>query len=93
MVLSSSSGQAEAGRDEGGVRRLDGGGRPDRVGHRVERLQAVAGVDDDGLERGVELAGLDELLQHADRGAAGGLGEDALGAGQQHDRRRGPRRR
>ena len=34
---------------------------------------------------GVELAGLDELLQHADRGAAGGLGEDALGAGQQHD--------
>ena len=34
---------------------------------------------------GVELAGLDELLQHADRGAAGGLGEDALGAGQQQD--------
>ena len=35
--------------------------------------------------RGVELAGLDELLQHADGGAAGGLGEDALGAGQQQD--------
>ena len=57
----------------------------DPVGDGVEGLQAHAGVDDDGLEGGVELAGLDELLQHADRGAAGGLGEDALGAGQQQD--------
>src|SRR4051794_31991190 len=68
-----------------GVRRLDRGSRTDDPRDGVEGLQPVAGVDHDGLERGVELAGVDELLQHADRGATGGLGEDALGAGEQHD--------
>src|ERR1700750_1584537 len=81
----SGGGSGDAGGGEGGVRRLDGRGRADDAGHRVEGLQAVAGVDDDGLERGVELAGLDELLEHTDGGAARGLGEDALRAGQQHD--------
>src|SRR5688572_24398818 len=75
----------EIGSGEGGVGRLDGGRGADPVGDRVERLEAMAGVDDHCLEGGVELAGFDELLQHADGGAAGSLGEDALGAGEQHD--------
>jgi hypothetical protein len=64
--VQSSSGSGEPGRHESGVRRLDRRSRADDVGHRVQRLEAVAGVDDDGLERGVELAGVDQLLQDAD---------------------------
>src|SRR3712207_6512077 len=74
-----------AGGYEGVVAGRDGGGGADAVGDRVEGLEAHAGVDDDGLERGVELAGLDELLRHADGRAAGGLREDPLGAGEEQD--------
>src|SRR5207237_1102877 len=45
----------------------------------------VAGVDDDRFGLGVELSGLDQLLQGRDGDTAGGLGEDALGPGQQLD--------
>src|SRR3954463_3124974 len=70
----------DAGGDEGVVGRCDGGRRPDLARHGVEGLQAVSRVDDDGLQRGVELAGLHELAQYCDRRTARRLGEDALGA-------------
>ena len=70
---------------ERGVRRVDGGRRTHPVRNRVERLEAVTGVEHDRLAVGVELAGLHQLLQHADGHAARGLREDALGAGQQLD--------
>ena len=70
---------------ERGVARLDRGRRADPVGDRVEGLEAVAGVEHDRLGVGVELPGLDQLLQRRDGDPAGGLGEDALGAGEQLD--------
>src|SRR6266567_1943210 len=42
--------------------------------HRVQRLQPVAGVDDDRLGIRVELAGREQLAQDADRDAARRLG-------------------
>src|SRR5947209_5320953 len=57
-------------------------GGPDRVGHvhcpgdRVEGLQPVAGVDDHRLGVRVEQAVLEQLAQHAEGDAAGGLAED-----------------
>src|SRR5690349_4256894 len=84
-LMASSRSGVEAGGREGGVRRFDGRSRRDLAGHRVQGLEAVAGVDDDGLERGVELTRLDQLLEHRDAGAAGGLGEDPLGPREQDD--------
>src|SRR5680860_1206027 len=75
----------DAGAGEGGVRRLDGGRSTHSVRDRVERLEAHARVDHDRLPGRVELAGVDELLQDADRRTTGGLGEDALVASEQQD--------
>src|SRR6478672_4072563 len=76
----------EAGGGERGVRRVDGRRRAHGAGDRVQGLEPVAGVDHHGLQRGVELAGLDQLLQYADRGAPRRLGEDPLRPRQEHDR-------
>ncbi|GAY12093.1 ComEC/Rec2-related protein [Pseudonocardia sp. N23] len=62
-----------------------GGGRGDAVGDGVERLEAVAGDEQDGLGVGVDLAGLDELLRGGDGDPTRGLGEHTLGAGEQLD--------
>ena len=60
---------------------------------RVERLEAVAGdVGDDALVGPDDALG-GEPLQRRDGDAARGLGEDALGAGEQLHRRRRSRRR
>ena len=64
----------------------DGRGRAGGRGDRVQGLEAVAGVEDDGGQGRVEQTGLDQLLRHADGHPARRLGEDALGAGQQLDR-------
>jgi competence protein ComEC len=66
-------------------RRRHGGLRPDLVLDGVQRLQAVAGDEQDDLGVRVELARLDELLRGRDGDPTRGLGEDALGAGQQPD--------
>ena len=65
----------------------------ERAAHGVERLQAVAGDVGTTRSSGSIVAALGELGQHRDRDAAGGLGEDAGGLGEQADRRRGSRRR
>src|SRR5207247_8993232 len=64
----------------------------DRVEHRLERLVAVArDADDDRLiTRDPPL--FDQLLGDRDRGAARGLGEDALGAGAVPEAGRAPLR-
>src|SRR3954454_22013194 len=82
-------------------RRLHPVGGGDDGGDRLQGLEALAGVEDDGLLGRVEPAVLHELPQHRGGDAARGLGEDAGGAGQVpdalHDRRvadpagRGPR--
>src|SRR5215207_664891 len=76
----------DVGGHEGLVRWRDGGCGVDQIGDGVQGLEAVARVDDDRLEVRVELTRLGELLQHAHRGAARGLGEDALRASEEHDR-------
>ena len=58
---------------------------PDTPAHRVEGLEPVAGVEDDRLRVGVELAGCQQLAERRHGHPAGRLGEDALGAGQQPD--------
>src|SRR5579859_7883879 len=61
--------------------------RPDRrqaavgvtiLAEHVERLQAVAGVDDDGLGRGVEQPLGEQAAQHAEGHPGSGLAEDPL---------------
>src|SRR3954449_13236143 len=52
---------------------------------RVEGLQTFPGVEDDGLLRRVQPAVTDQLAQHRDRHATGGLGEDAGGPGEVAD--------
>ena len=55
------------------------------IAGRVECLQPLAGeVDDDPLA-GRDFSALGELAQNADGDAAGGLGEDARGLGEQVD--------
>ena len=51
----------------------------------VERLQAVAGDHRDDRLVGREAPGRGELLEHGDRRAAGRLGQQALGGGEQVD--------
>src|SRR5829696_6318807 len=60
------------------------GGTDDRL-ERVEGLQALAGVEDDGLLGRVQAPVLDELPQDRHGHAAGGLGEDAGGPGEVAD--------
>ena len=53
---------------------------------RVERLQPVAGDDQHDLVVGADDASLDGRPQRGEGHAAGGLGQDALGLGQEADR-------
>ncbi|BBG03488.1 hypothetical protein PSA01_19370 [Pseudonocardia saturnea] len=62
-----------------------GGGRADLAGHGVQGLQAVTGDHEDGLGVRVELPGLEQLLRRGDGDPARGLGEHALGLGEQPD--------
>src|SRR5438309_6856732 len=57
----------------------------DRVEHRLERLVAVARDADDDRFVARDAPLFDQLLGDRDRGAARGLGEDALGAGEEPD--------
>src|SRR5690242_6668276 len=67
---------------EGGVGRFDGSRGTYPVRNGVEGLQTVPGVEHHGLRVGVQLPGLHELLQGGHGDPAGGLRENALGAGQ-----------
>src|SRR5687768_2474925 len=78
-------GSGDAGGDERIVRGIDGGCGSNATGDRVEGLESVAGVEHDSLGVRVELAVLEQLLERRDGDAAGRLGEDALGAGEQGD--------
>ncbi|OLL73183.1 ComEC/Rec2-related protein [Pseudonocardia sp. Ae168_Ps1] len=69
----------------GGAGRGHGGRRTDLAGHRVERLEAVTGDHQDGLGVRVERACLEQLLRRGNRDTARGLGEHALGLGQEPD--------
>src|ERR1039458_1585800 len=62
-------------------------GRPGLGRMLIERLQAVARDDRHNRVVGRELPGGGKLLEHRDRGTAGGLGQDALGSRQQVDAR------
>src|SRR5439155_14200392 len=57
----------------------------DAVEHRLERLVAVAGDGDDDRLVARDAPLLDQLLGNRDGGAAGRLGEDAFGPGEETD--------
>src|SRR5690606_24380397 len=80
VLLSGQAGGAEGFQGRGDVR-----GRGDDGRDGVQGLQAVPRVDDHGFGGRVEGTGPDELAQGRDGDAAGGLAEDALGAGEQPD--------
>lgn len=70
--------------DRGG-RRRHGRRRADLAGDGVEGLEPVTGDHQDGLGVGVERPGFEQLLGGRDGDPARGLGEHALGAGQEPD--------
>src|SRR3954453_9744481 len=58
---------------------------PDDGLERIERLQALTGVEDDGLLVPVQATVLHQLAEHRDGHPARGLGEDARGPGEVAD--------
>ena len=71
---------------KGGVQaRAHGRGDADVPRHGVERLQPVAGVEQDDLGSGVDQALAQQLAVGRHHDAPGRLGEDALRGGQQPD--------